>query len=192
MLEDGLGWDEAQEAEWSRSLFCHKYLQWCGCLTWPIVWRDGTVVDMCFLYPKNIECYFLGFFSCQNLTKRSSSGRTLSCSQKMFIQMHLTVFHVSQCENTPRSFLVIVRSLATCARRRVWFVGHAELFPRNKILPNRFRHKVLAAQMAERAWLWHAQGVIPSRQRLPTWVQKRLGVSLGYLQLLLWNALQSV
>ena len=113
------------------------------------------------------------------------------CPPKMFIKMQITVFHVSQRENTTRRFLAIVRSLTTCAIKRVWFVGHTELFPRNKFCLTGL-DTVLAAQMAKYAWLGHVRGVIPSQQSLPTSVQKRLEVSLSHWQLCLWNARRGV
>lgn len=167
-------------------------LPWCGFLTWPVVWRDGIAVDIAFFIQKILSVVFWVSLGVRIGQRYNLLGAFYLCFHKMFIKMHITAFPVSQCENTTRSFPAIVRSFTTCTIRRVWFIGHAELFPRNKILPNRFRHKVLAAQMAKRAWLGHVQGVIPSQQSLPTSVQKKLGVSPSHWQLWLWNAHRSV
>lgn len=83
------------------------------------------------------------------------------------------MFYVFQCKKDTR-FLAIVRHCASCTIRRVWFIGCTELFPINKILPNRFRCKVLTSQIAKYVYLWQVQRAILSQQSLPTSVQGRL------------------
>lgn len=64
-------------------------------------------MDIDVLFQK-IECYFLGFSRCQNLTDHCW-GTCYLCSHNMFIKMHIKVFHVSQRETLTRDFLSIVR-----------------------------------------------------------------------------------